>query len=189
MSKTAEFKISEKRLREIVFEELARKKGTVQTESVDADGVKTVINASSKLLKAAVSFKEQANIALQNALGSNVDQIIRTLEQIIQNPSAYTDRVKVEPKRVKLRRVKEAKSVNEAVAKRYVVTVKSQKGDGTMMALGGREDLSFALSNVFGRGRYRIVEKDGPDVLNSKRLIVIADASPNWDPDLDVKPE
>lgn len=113
MSKSVEFKITEKRLREIVIEELRRKHGI--SESVDADAVKDVINATSKLLKAAKAFKESANIALQNALGGEVDKIISTLEQVVQNPASYTDKVKVEPKRVKLRRVEETKESPDKV--------------------------------------------------------------------------
>lgn len=110
MSKTVEIKITEKRLREIVAEELARKNGQktkVVTEAIDAEGVKIVINASSKLHKALQAFKEDANTALENALGVDVDKVLSTLEHIIQNPASYTDKAKIEPKRVKLRAVKE----------------------------------------------------------------------------------
>src|SRR5262245_60514942 len=108
MSKTVEVKISEKRLREIVAEELQRKNCKKQvSEAVDAEGVKTVINASSKLHKALVAFKDDANTALENAIGVDIDKILQRLEDVISNPASYTDKVKVEPKRVKLRKVEE----------------------------------------------------------------------------------
>lgn len=113
-SKTISYKISEDRLKEIIAEELQRKtklaggSESKLTEDIDHEGAATVSKASSKLLKALASFKEDANGGMQSATTPHLDALVSTLEAMVQNPANYTDKVKVEPKRVKLRRVEES---------------------------------------------------------------------------------
>lgn len=99
--KTAKVQISEEHLRKLVAEELR----ALQREQVDHEGVKTVVTAASKMLKAAGAFKESANVAMTNALTPGLDQIIETLEAMVNNPASYVDVPKVEPRRIKLRQV------------------------------------------------------------------------------------
>jgi len=111
-SKTISYKISEDRLKEIIAEELQRKLQLAEnpdslTEDIDHEGAATVSKASSKLLKALASFKEDANGGMQSATTPHLDALVSTLEAMVQNPANYTDKVKVEPKRVKLRKVEE----------------------------------------------------------------------------------
>lgn len=103
--KTAKVTISKQRLKEIIAEEVSRFR--IQNEAVDHEGVKVVVNSASKLLKAATDFKENANATMTNAVTPGLDSMINTLEEMISNPSSYTDKKHIEPKRIKLRQVKE----------------------------------------------------------------------------------
>lgn len=114
--KTISYKISEKRVKTIIAEELKNK---LKTEAIDHEGAKTVVNGASKLLKAAEAFKEDANGGMQSAVTPHLDQIINALEQMISNPASYTDKVKVEPKRVKLRRIEEANDLHQSLREKY----------------------------------------------------------------------
>lgn len=100
--KDNEHKISELRLRQIVREEFKALR-----ESVDHEGVKTVVTAASKLLKVAEAFKADATLAMTNAVTPGLDQLISTLEDMVSNPASYVDKPKVEPRRIKLRAVKD----------------------------------------------------------------------------------
>jgi len=64
--------------------------------------------------------------------------------------------------------------------------VKAKKAGQPLMVVGGREDLSFALKNIFGPG-YRILDSEiQGDSLHSKWIIVHSNNNPKQDPDLDV---
>ncbi len=99
--------INEKRLREIVIEEIkaSRKPKTVQ-EAVDHAGISAVVNAASKLLAAVEAFKQKAAPAAINALTPGLSQLEKTLEDMVSTPGSYVAKLKVEPKKVSLRAVK-----------------------------------------------------------------------------------
>ena len=100
---TQKFKINEDRLREIIAEELKN-----INEEVDHEGVRTVVNGASKLLKAIGAFKGDSTGAMTNAVTPHLDAILKALENMVSTPASYVDKPKVEPKRVKLRAVKES---------------------------------------------------------------------------------
>lgn len=92
---------TEARLRQIIIEELQ----ALHVEAVDHEGVKIVVNGASKLLKAIEAFKNDANIAMTNAVTPNIDEVAAVLESMISTPASYVDQKAVEPKVVKLRKV------------------------------------------------------------------------------------
>lgn len=101
--KTVRATISEEKLKQIIREELARK--AALNEDVDYEGAKTVTTGASKLLKALSGFRDDANGAMSSAVTPHFDALVGVLEQMVNNPLSYTDKVKVEPKRVRLRKV------------------------------------------------------------------------------------
>lgn len=94
--------VSQSRLREIINEELQRR----LLEQVDHEGVRTVVNAASKLLKSAESFKDDSTGAMANAVTPHLDALIKVLENMVNAPASYVDRPVSVPKTVKLRQVK-----------------------------------------------------------------------------------
>lgn len=92
--------LDKKTLRKLVKEELKS-----MNEGVDHEGVKTVVTAAAKLLKATEAFKKQANVTMTNAVNPYFDRVVEYLEDMISNPSSYVDRPRAPAKRVKLRKV------------------------------------------------------------------------------------
>ena len=88
-------KISERKLRQIISEELKLLK-----EDVDHEGVKRVVNGASKLLKACKAFKEDPTPAMTNATTPTLDNLIQVLEQMLSNPVSYTVQVRPKVKKV-----------------------------------------------------------------------------------------
>lgn len=91
-------------LRRIVKEEL-----TALTEQVDHAGIKDVVNGAAKLLGAVETFKSAAPPSAINAVTPFLDQLEKTLEDMVSSPGSYVPRPKVEPKLVQLRAVKSEK--------------------------------------------------------------------------------
>jgi|SRR5690606_12782961 len=99
--------LTEKRLREIIKEEMNAMRTRAIKEDVDHEGVRTVVNAASKLLKAVAAFEEDANGAMTNAVTPHLSTIKSTLEAMVSTPASYVDTHPKEPKIVKLRKVKD----------------------------------------------------------------------------------
>ena len=97
-------KITEKRLREIIAEELR-----LQNEGLDAEAVAKVVGAASDATKALNKFKENMNGALTSAVHPHLEQLLSILEKVMTSPGTYIDVVKPEPKTVRLRAVKDEK--------------------------------------------------------------------------------
>lgn len=95
--------IDEDRLRQIVAEELKR-----VHEAVDHEGVRNVVNAASKLLKAAEAFKEEANGPAMSAVTPHLDHLVAALEDMVNTPASYVEKQKVAPRVVRLRPTKDA---------------------------------------------------------------------------------
>ncbi len=69
----------------------------------------------------------------------------------------------------------------------YRVTVREGVGDGTMVSVGGHEDVRWALTEIFGRG-YRVVRMDRDSLLAARELTVQAPTgAPDRDRDLKVE--
>jgi hypothetical protein len=98
-----DFKISESRLRKIIMEELS-----ALNEAVDHESAKKVVTLASKLLKVAEDFKSNATATMTNAVTPHIDSLISMLEKMVSSPATYADKPKVEPRRVKLRAVKDS---------------------------------------------------------------------------------
>ena len=86
--------VTEKRLREIVVEELIAVK-----EGVDHGGIRDVVNSASKLLKAVEAFKEKASPTVQQAVSKNLVALEKALENMVSNPGSYTE-LPAKPRRV-----------------------------------------------------------------------------------------
>ncbi len=97
--KNANLIISKKRLQLIINEEIAN----LKNEAVDHEGVKVVVTEASKLLKAANSFKEKANVVMANSVSPELDTLISRLESMIEAPASFINRPKLAPKVIKLR--------------------------------------------------------------------------------------
>lgn len=91
-----EFKITETKLRQIINEELEALK-----EDVDHEGVKKVVNAASKLLKACAAFKEDPTPPMTNAVTPHLDSLIKVLEAMINTPASYVIKI-AKPKKKKI---------------------------------------------------------------------------------------
>lgn len=94
-------KLTEDKLRKIVNNELQ-----LVSEQIDHEGAKKVVTAASKLLKAVLAFKDDANAQMNAAVLSHLEPTIQSLENMINAPISYVDKQqKVVKKVVKLRRV------------------------------------------------------------------------------------
>jgi len=91
-------RISESHLRKLVVEELR-----ALNEHIDHEGVKIVVTAASKLLKAVEDFNDSANSTMTNALEPDLGSVMQQLESMINNPSSYLDKPKPVKKVVHLR--------------------------------------------------------------------------------------
>jgi len=76
--------ISEKRLREIIVEEM-----NSITEGVDHTAIKDVVGRASDLLAAIADFKEEAPGSMLNAVTPNLSQLEEMLEKMVSNPGSY----------------------------------------------------------------------------------------------------
>ncbi len=93
-------KITESDLRQFIVDELSQLR-----EGVDHEGVKHVVTAASKLLKACEAFKDDPTVAMTNATTPHLDKLISVLESMISAPGSYVNPAKPKPKKVvKLRR-------------------------------------------------------------------------------------
>jgi len=101
MKKLVNVRLSEKRLREIVTEELS-----VLREKLDHEAVRLIVTESSKLLKAVEQFKETANVTMTNSVQPHLDELSSTLERMIANPGTYVDKPKPVVKKVTFQPVK-----------------------------------------------------------------------------------
>src|SRR5258708_159142 len=126
--------IAIERLRKIVIEELDADRSI--REQVDHEGVRTVVNAASKLFKAIESFKSDANNSMTSSVTPGLDDVFRTLEDMLNSPASYVDKPAPMPQRVTLKPVTpgirvprvEAKSAVSAGAKR----LSEATGDGKL---------------------------------------------------------
>lgn len=100
MTKTVRAKIDEAWLRKLVIEELQS-----LHEEVDHEGVRTVVNAASKMLKAVAAFEKDANIAMTNSLTPGLEHLKASLEGMIANPGSYVDKPAIATRTIKLRQV------------------------------------------------------------------------------------
>lgn len=94
-------KIDEKRLRQIVNEELK-----ALSEAVDHEAAAKVGKSASALLKAVSKFREAAGDTAVAAVVSHLEALEGTLENMVSAPISYVAKVKQEPKTVQLRAVK-----------------------------------------------------------------------------------
>lgn len=101
--KTVTCTINENTLKRIIREELERKLN--ENVDVDHEGAMVAVTGASKLLKAIAAFEDKANGAMMSACQQRLESLKQALQLMVENPSNYTDKVKVEPKRVKLRPV------------------------------------------------------------------------------------
>ena len=91
-----ELKIDEKRLKQIIREEMIKK----LSEDVDHEGAAAVTQCASKLLKAIGDFREKATESANSALNQGLTAVLSTLENMINAPSSYVDAPKKVPQRV-----------------------------------------------------------------------------------------
>lgn len=80
-------KITEKRIKEIIAEEIKAKSKV--TETVDHAASATVVTHASKLLKALETFDEHATDQMKNSVIPNFDAIKQTLENMVSTPGSY----------------------------------------------------------------------------------------------------
>lgn len=99
MTRTVRVKIDEARLRKLIIEELQS-----LHEAVDHEGIRSVVNAASKMLKAVEAFEKDSNVAMTNSMTPGLGQLKTTLESMIANPGSYVDKPKPAAKTIKLRR-------------------------------------------------------------------------------------
>lgn len=83
-----ENKISERRVRDIVREELL----SSLKEAVDHEAITAVVSNASKLLKAIDAFRSSVGPAAINAVSPDIDNISKTLESMVSNPAGYVER-------------------------------------------------------------------------------------------------
>lgn len=98
---TTNHKITPKRLREIIKEEIH-----VVAEAVDHKGISAITGAASKLLAAVEGFREKAPPSVINAVTPHLGELEKQLEAMLSNPGSYIPKPKVEPKRVSLKPIK-----------------------------------------------------------------------------------
>jgi hypothetical protein len=123
--KEEEMKIDEKRLRQIVNEEL-----TALNEAVDHEGAAKVSRSASALLKAVGKFKEAAGDGAVAAVSSHLVALEGTLENMVSAPTSYVPKVRQEPKRVSLRAVKEAIDIEQRADMISALVDAEAKGQG-----------------------------------------------------------
>jgi len=104
MTKTVRAKIDQVWLRKLVNEELQS-----LSEQVDHEGVRTVVNAAGKMLKALEAFEKDTNVAMSNALTPGMNELKTVLESMIANPGSYVDRPSAAQQTIKLRQVSDEK--------------------------------------------------------------------------------
>lgn len=100
-------KISVERVRQIVAEEVRR-----VHEDVDHAGISNVVKLAGKVLDAIKKFDDAATGRMKSAVTPHLDQLHKTLEDMVSTPGSYVDVIKQEPKVVSLRPVK-TKGYNE----------------------------------------------------------------------------
>lgn len=91
-------KISVERVRKIVAEELAR-----LTEEVDHAGISNVVKLAGKLLDGIKKFDEGASGKMKSSVVPHLDQLRKTLEDMVSSPGSYVDVPVKEPKIVSLK--------------------------------------------------------------------------------------
>lgn len=96
-------KISAKRVRKIINEELER---AALNEAVDHKSISAIISVASKLLGAIEGFKEKAPPAAINATTPHLSELEKVLENMVSTPGSYVPQPKKEPKKVTLKAVK-----------------------------------------------------------------------------------
>jgi len=75
-------------------------------EAVDHAGIRDVVNGASKLLAAVEAFKSTAPHSAINAVTPHINQLEKTLEDMVSAPGSYVPKQKIEPKKVSLKAVK-----------------------------------------------------------------------------------
>jgi len=95
-------KVNLKDLQRIVKEEVQKLQ-----EQVDHESIKDVVTHASKLLGAIDAFRQVASNHVVNAITPNLDNIEKTLEDMVNSPASYVVPAKPEPKKVSLRAVKD----------------------------------------------------------------------------------
>lgn len=95
--------MSPNKIRKIIREELKKKR---LAEEVDHAGIRDVVNGASKLLAAVEAFKGSASPSMIHAVTPHIDAINAVLEDMVNTPGSYVQKVKAEPKVVQLRPVK-----------------------------------------------------------------------------------
>lgn len=122
-------KIDEKRLRQIVTEEL-----TALNEAVDHEAAAKVSRSASALLKAVEKFKEAAGDGATAAVQSHLVALEGTLENMVSAPTSYVPKVKQEPKRVQLRKVAEGVNPDSELVIRANGVLRKMRADAKMVA-------------------------------------------------------
>lgn len=151
--KTARIRINEGTLRKIVSEELS----FFQNEAIDHEGIKTVVNSASKLLKTAEEFKEKSTPQMISSLSPHLDRMIQSLTDMVSNPSSYIKKPKPQQKRIKFRRVNnEATDPKDRLnPQRFQigdeVYVDGRRGEIVHIhSLGDAADVDFGHGDVYG---------------------------------------
>lgn len=88
------------KLKNIISEELS----TI-LEEVDHQTIKDVVTAASKLLSSVEAFKKTSPQSCKDALMPQIDQIQKSLEDMLSNPSSYVPKKKPQMKKVSLKAV------------------------------------------------------------------------------------
>lgn len=92
--------LSKEKIKELVLKEIKQ-----MNEEVNFEGIKDVVTFATKLLSSVKAFKKVANQTMLSSVTPAIDTIEKSLEDMVQNPSAYTDKKAVEPQVIKLRKV------------------------------------------------------------------------------------
>lgn len=80
--------ISTPRLQAIIAEEIERS----MHEAIDHASIREIVNGASKLLAAVEAFRTDASGQMMNAVTPSLDQLQKTLEDMVSNPSSYIDK-------------------------------------------------------------------------------------------------
>lgn len=162
-----EIKITESKFRQIVAEELNALK-----EDVDHEGVKKVVTAASKLLKACSAFNEgEPTAQMVNAVTPHLGSLIKVLEAMINTPASYVTAA-VKPKKKKV--VKLRSTLGEQVSFDNFQQLKV----GTKYKCGMGAESTTAIFNGWVGSNGQLTESE--DVKQVNLLFADADDGMTW---------
>lgn len=92
----SEHAITRNRLKQIVVEEYDK---LVSEATIDHASIKDIVAAASKLLTAVEKFRSMASPTMMSSVGTSLDKVEKTLEDMVATPGSYV----VVPKKVRQR--------------------------------------------------------------------------------------